>query len=230
MAHPLDSLALLRLQTWLSPAFPTGAYTWSHGLEQAVEDGLVGDRAALTAWVEGVLRFGTGHNEAILLAHAHRGFDGTASLDVAELAAALRPSRELAEEAASQGEAFLTGVATAWPDRRLSVWRGRLAALGIRPTLAVAVGTAGRAHGLPLAALACCYMHAFAANLVSAAVRLVPLGQSDGLRALAALEPAVQQVAEAGEGASLDAIGGACIAAELASMRHETQYTRLFRS
>lgn len=230
MRYRLDPLTLLRLQTWLSPAFPTGGYSWSHGLEQAVEDGQVADRAGLVAWVMGTLCFGAGRNDAILLAHVHRSFDSTECLEVAELAAALRSSRELAEEAAAQGEAFLAAVATGWPEDRLSAWRERLAALGVRPTLAVAVGAAGRAHRFPLAPLLACYIHAFAANLVSAAVRLVPLGQSDGLRALASLEPVVDSVAQEGEEAVLDMIGGAVVAAEIASMRHETQYSRLFRS
>ena len=208
---------LLKLQTWLSPAFPVGAFSYSHGLEWAVEAALVTDRASLVGWIEALLTHGTGRVDAMLFAAAWRA-DGAALHQLAELAAAFRGTRELALETAQQGEAFARSVGVGW---------------GAAPPAAaypVAVGGAARAHGVSLETALPLFVQAFAANLVSAGVRLVPLGQSDGLRALAALEDAVRAAAQDALTAPLDDLGAASPMLDWCSMKHETQYTRLFRS
>jgi len=218
--------ALLRLLAWLSPAFPTGGYAWSHGIEWAVETNEVRDGATLRAWVEDVLRHGGGHNDAVILRHAHRAageVDGLAG--IAELALASQPSRERRAESVGQGNAFLA-AATAWRPRTLRVLADRVGDLPYQ----VAVGALAGAQGIPEDDVVLGFLQAFAANLISAAVRLVPLGQSTGLAVLAALEPAILAVAEVTANKTLDDIGGACFRSDIAAMRHETQYTRLFRS
>lgn len=220
-----------RLAAWLSPSFPIGAFSYSHGLERAVEIGAVADEASLARWLGALARFGSGRNEAVLFAC---GFDAALErallLAVAELAHALRPTAELALEAECQGRAFLTAVAQAWPHAALAAADRWHAEAEIPPILPVVAGVACRAHGLPRAASLALYLHAFLANLVSAGVRLVPLGQSAGQRVVAALEATVLAVAAQAAGATLDDLGGAAPMAEILSMQHETQYTRLFRS
>jgi urease accessory protein len=214
---------------WLSPAYPVGGYSYSHGLEWSVEAGKVGDAATLGAWIEDVLAHGAGRSDAIFLAEAWRAFaagDAGALELAAELAAALAPSAERRLETLAQGTAFLAATLAAWPKPELEA----LAAEGREVAYPIAVGAATAAHGLPLVETAQAFLQAFAANLVSAGVRLIPLGQSDGLRVLARLEPLIPRVVAGALGASLDDVGGAAIAADIASMRHETQYTRLFRS
>jgi len=218
--------ALLRLLAWLSPAFPTGGYAWSHGIEWAVETNEVRDGATLRAWVEDVLRHGGGHNDAVILRHAHRAageVDGLAG--IAELALASQPSRERRAESVGQGNAFLA-AATAWRPQTLRALADRVGDLPYQ----VAVGALAGAQGIPEDDVVLGFLQAFAANLISAAVRLVPLGQSTGLAVLAALEPAILAVAEVTANKTLDDIGGACFRSDIAAMRHETQYTRLFRS
>src|SRR5262249_32113753 len=144
----------------------------------------------------------------------------------AELAAALAPSAERRLETLAQGTAFLAATLVAWPKPELEI----LAANGREVALPIAVGTAAAVHGLPLVETAQAFAQAFAANLVSAGVRLIPLGQSNGLRVLARLEPLIPRVVAAALACTLDDVGGAAIAVDVASMRHETQYTRLFRS
>ena len=207
---------VLHLLTWLSPAFPTGAYAYSHGLEWAVEDGDVIDGDTLYAWLADVLTHGSGPNDAILLRHAHRGGDLVA---LNELAIAIAPSRERRVETLDQGTAFVAAVA-AWNPPQLPA----------RVAYPVAVGAIAGHHGIDKDITAAAYLQAFAANLISAAVRLVPLGQSTGLRVLAALEPTILYVAETTRTATLDDLGGCAFRSDLAAMRHETQYTRLFRS
>lgn len=212
---------LPRLLTWLSPGFPTGAFAYSHGLEWAVEAGDVGDEASLADWLDALLRHGSGRNDAILLRHAHRAEDLPALQAVADLAAA-QPGLERRAETLGQGEAFAI-AARVWGAPLLEGLRGP-------PAYPVAVGALARAHAIAEDAAALGLLHAFLANLVAAAVRLVPLGQTAGLRVLAALEPALHAAAAESAAAPLDALGSACWRADIAAMRHETQYTRLFRT
>ena len=203
------------LAAWFSPAYPIGSYSYSHGLEAAIDGGTVTDAAGLGAWVRDILAHGAGRTDAILLAHARRTADPAA---VAELAEALAPSSERLLETMAQGAAFARTTTAAW---------------GIPvPAVAypVAVGIAARALGLPLLPTATLYLQAFAAAIVSAGVRLVPLGQTDGQRLTATLLPLVASVAEAAVAAPLEGVGGMAVAADLAAMRHETQYSRLYRS
>ena len=213
--------ALYRLMTWLSPSYPVGAYSYSHGVEYAVEAGLVRDRGTLVDWVAHAVKHGAGLTDAALLAASWRGED------VTELADAWRGSAEMALESRAQGAAFLAATQAAWPHPALDELA--LRRQGEAP-LPVAVGVAAQAHGVALDAALTAYLHAFAANLVSAGVRLIPLGQTDGQRALAALEPAVAAAAGTARGTPLDEIGTASPTIDWCSMKHETQYTRLFRS
>jgi urease accessory protein len=229
-AGNLNAAALYRLMAWLSPAYPIGAFSYSSGIEWAVEAGDITDAAMLKRWLAVMIADGGGFCDGVFFAHAHRAAaerDDKALRAVAELAAAFAPSRERHLETTAQGCAFLDATRAAWPtpalDRLLAVWDGAVA-------LPVAVAVASAGHGIALAPALQAYLHALTANLVSAGVRLVPLGQTDGQRVLAALEPVVAATAARALATPLDEVGGAAFRADLASMRHETQHTRLFRS
>ncbi len=226
---PTTVEALLRLQSWLSPAFPIGAFSYSHGLETAVDRGHVRDASDLRVWLEGVLRFGAGRTDAWFLVEARQAAvdgDDARLFDVAELASALPGAAELSLETRAQGAAFLGTVRAVWPDPGL----GKLEALRAPVTLPVAVGVTGGAHGLAPDPLVALYLNAFVANLVSAGVRLIPLGQTDGQRVVAALEPVVVEAANRALGREDTTPGSATPMIDICAMRHETQYTRLFRS
>ena len=225
MADPL-----YRLLTWLSPAYPIGAFSYSHGVETAVEEGFIKDRTSLVAWLESMLLRGTGAVDGALFAAA---WQAAAAEDwpvfdaIAERAAAWRGTMEMALESRQQGGSFLSITRTAWPHADLEAAHERL---GGEIALPVAVALAAAAHGIALEAALEGYLHAFTANLISAALRSVPLGQSDGQIALASLEPVVRKAVEAAVNADLDEVGTATPLLDWCSMRHETQYTRLFRS
>jgi urease accessory protein len=224
---PWDAGALYRLLAWMSPAYPIGAYSYSHGIEYAVEEGLVRDRATLTDWIGWIVRHGTGFLDAVLFAEAYRvAGDEVRLAALTELGRALRGSAETALESRQQGASFLAITRTAWPDPRLDAAAGRLGD-EVPLAAAVALAAAGR---VALEPALTAYLHAFAANLVSAGVRLVPLGQTDGQRALAALEPVVQEAVAAALVTPIEEAGAAAPMVDWTSMRHETQYTRLFRS
>ncbi|HEY0647824.1 urease accessory protein UreF [Phenylobacterium sp.] len=212
---------LLRLLTWLSPAFPTGAFGFSHGLETAIRDDAVTDVRTLTGWIAALLEHGSAWSDAVLVKAAWVAVtheDHVALDEVAELAEALAPSVERRRETMSQGEAFLTAVA-AWNPPPI-----------LRAPYPVALGAAAGAAGVPLEPALTAWLHAFSANLVSVAVRAVPLGQSDALQVLAALEPVILRTANRAAASTLDDLGSASIASDVASMRHETLNGRLFGS
>ncbi|MBS0220664.1 MAG: urease accessory protein UreF [Proteobacteria bacterium] len=222
---------LYRLLAWLSPAYPIGAFSYSHGIETAVEEGFVRDRGSLVTWLESVLRDGTGRVDGALFAMAWRAADAgdwPVFDAIAERAAAWRGTSEMALESRQQGGSFLAITRTAWRHPDLDAVHERL---GGEIALPVAVALAAAVHGIALETALGGYLHAFTANLISAAVRVVPLGQSDGQLALASLEEAVRRAAEAAVAVpDLDEVGTATPLLDWCSMRHETQYTRLFRS
>jgi urease accessory protein len=226
----MDEGSILPLLVWLSPAFPVGGFAYSHGLEWAVESGDVRDDATLRAWIEDLVRHGSGRTDAVMLAVAHRAAaegDGARLAEAAELAVALQPSRERHLETTQQGQAFAIAIEASWPTPALALLRqahdGEIA-------YPVAVGVAAAGHGVPLAATLESFLTAFVSALVSAAVRLGPIGQTQGQRVIAALMPALRDVAASLNDATLDDVGSATLRSDLASMAHETQYSRLFRS
>jgi urease accessory protein len=225
-----ESGTVLPLLAWLSPAYPVGAYAYSHGLEWAVEAGDIADELSLAGWLADVLTHGAGRNDAILLAAAHRAAlarDMPALFEVNGLALAFAPSQELRLETRQQGRSFLDTTLAAWPVPLLA----SLAA-GLEDEIAypVAVGLSSGAHGLPLPPTLDAFLLAFMQNLVSAALRLAPIGQTGGTRVLAGLAPCIAALAREVPQLGFDDLGGATFRADLGSFLHETQYTRLFRS
>jgi urease accessory protein len=219
--------ALYRLLSWFSPMFPIGAFSYSHGLETAVANGSVHDRHSLQGWIAAVLAHGVGRIDAGILREAHWA---ALAADIEALDAAnrrglaFRATAELALESTAQGEAFLATCRAAWPDPRLDRW-----AAG-RVCYAAAVGAATGCAGISLGGALTAYLQAMAANLVSAGLRLGLVGQTDGQRILAALEPIIGAAAASALTRDASAFGGATFAVDLASIAHETQYTRLFRT
>ena len=225
-----EAAALYRLMTWLSPSFPVGAFSHSSGIEWAVEAGDIVDAASLHDWLAAMLAQGPGFCDGVFLAHAHRAAssrDDAGLREIAELAAAFAPSRERHRETSAQGRAFIDIARAAWNcdglDQMVSCCDGAT----VYP---IAVGVVSAAHTIPLAPTMQAFLHALTSNWISAGARLIPLGQTDSQRVLALLEPVVVSTAKRALNASLDHLGSATFRADLASMRHETQYTRLFRS
>jgi len=219
--------ALYRLMAWLSPSFPVGAFSYSSGIEWAVEAGDISDAATLRDWLAIMLANGAGFCDGVLLAQAHRAAHTAADLRaIVELAAALAPTRERFLETTAQGNAFVEATRASWPCAPLE-WLSQCDGPIAYP---VAVGVAAAGHDVPLDQTLAAYLQALLSNWTSAGIRLVPLGQTDGQRILAALEGAVARTTDRALTASLDDLGSSAFRADLASARHETQYTRLFRS
>jgi urease accessory protein len=226
----LSQDALYRLMIWLSPAYPVGAFAYSSGIEWAVEAGDIKDVGTLRDWLDGMLTLGAGINDGILFAQMHRAMttgDDARAVQIAELAAAFAPSRERYEETTRLGRAFVEVTQAAWPCRALTrlkeIWPGEVA-------YPVAVAAACAGHAVPLAPALHAFLTAVVANWISAGVRLIPLGHTDSQRLLQILESVVRESAQRALISDIGALGSAAFRADLAGIRHETQYTRLFRS
>ena len=229
----MNEISLLRLQSWLSPAFPIGAYSYSHALEWAIEAAYIHDRKTLVEWLAADLRYGSGRNDAIFFCEAWRSVDvhDRAKLfETAELAAAHRATGEFALESSQQGSAALSMLHEVWPDRILHWLLHKLRDSAVQPVLSVVLAARAARQGIPLNLALPAFLQSYVANQVTAGVRLIPLGQTDGQIAVAELEEAVLAASAQAEKASLVDLGSAAFMVDLASMAHETQYTRLFRS
>ncbi|MBB4402608.1 MULTISPECIES: urease accessory protein UreF [Rhizobium/Agrobacterium group] len=223
MSEDRGVAALLRLMAWMSPAFPVGGFSYSGGLEKAVEDRRVGDATALRDWLETLLRHGSLWNDAVFLAHAWRSAGDAAVLsETADLARALAGSAERYRETVLLGDAFVA-AAGAWPHAVLDL-------LPKDVPYPVAVGAVAAGHAVPLRETIAAFLHAGASQIVSAGIRLGVAGQRDGVAILAASEAIIAEMAAWAMQSTLDDLGSATIIADTAAMRHETQGTRLFRS
>lgn len=214
---PIDP-NLTRLQQWLSPSYPVGAFAYSHGLETAVDSGSVRSGADLTLWLQDLLTCGAGFSDPILLVAAYRSEDLDAVQDIDQLARAFAPSKERLAEMSLQGAAFCqtTSAISGHDISELSY--------------PVGIGYAARLHGLPMDVTVHMYLHSFVSNLVAAAQRLMPVGQVEGQRILTGLSPLIAETAQAALASNISDLSGSCFLADIASMQHETQYSRMFRS
>jgi urease accessory protein len=218
----------LPLAIWFSPMFPVGAFAYSHGLEWAHEAGDITDADDLRDWISTLVQRGALHNDTILLADAYRAAlrcDANRVCEMNELARAMATSRERRLETATQGNAFLLAIKKSWPCASLDLLDS---SEDVAYPVAVALATAG--HDLPLEATLNMFSLGFVANLVSAAIRLGIIGQSGGQSVIAALIPIIGGTAQSCASKNLDDLGGSAFRSDLASLKHETQYTRLFRS
>ena len=228
-AGPLSQQALLLLMNWLSPAFPVGGFSYSHGLEKAVDVGALRTADDVSRWIARILGHGGGRIDAVLFLEAHRAVlagDHGRLADARQLADAWRGTAETALEARAQGRAFIATVKAGWPSAALAPWLDDLDTA----SYAIAVGAATAAEGIGETLALTAFLQAFAANLVSAAVRLVPLGQTDGQKVLRALAGLIPTLVAEQAATPLDDLGTASPMVDWTSMSHETQYTRLFRS
>lgn len=215
--------ALLRLMAWLSPAFPVGSFSYSHGLERSVEEGLIFDKSSLASWLSAVVEAGSGWNDAVLFAESwHRARNDGDLAELAALAEALASSRERHMETMLQGGAFIE-AATAWPNPVL-------AALPADCPYCVAVGAVAGAHGISLEDALTAFLQAFVSNLTQAAIRLGVIGQTAATALIAGSEPLTLDIAARAVRSTLDDLGGCAIVSDVMAMRHETQHSRLFRS
>jgi urease accessory protein len=224
MSDALAAVALIRLQNWLSPSFPVGSFSYSHGLESAVDAGLANDEASLKDWLFALVSFGSGWNDAVLFAEAWRRACPEGDLgELAELGVALAGSLERHTEMTLQGAAFISAARNGWPHPVLE-------RLSEPCPYAVAVGALAGAHGLPLEPALAAFLQAFVANLTQAAIRLGVTGQNGAVTIVASLESVVIDTARCAAASGPDDLGSATVLSEIMSMRHETHYSRLFRT
>lgn len=209
---------ILTLAQWFSPAFPVGAFAYSHGLEWAIDRGAVQTGPETQAWIVQVLHYGSGWNDCLLLAAAFRAKDRQALEEIDATSRALAASRERLQETDLQGASFCQAIS--------GITSADLAHL----TYPVAVGRAAKLENLPLEITAQHYLHALTSNLASVAMRLVPLGQTEGQTVIRTLAPDCIDIARRALAADLDDFHTSAFLSDIAAMKHETQYSRIFRT
>lgn len=222
MTDPGPNTALLRLMTWLSPAFPVGAFSYSHGIERAVHDGLIHNKASLENWLSDLLNHGSVWNDAVLVAASWRAVDTGGDVKaVAQLGEAMAGSKQRHMETMLQGNAFLQAIGH---------WGAESSGPSGDIPYPVAVAAVAAGNGVALEPALAAYLHAVLSNLIQAAVRLVPLGQSHGVALMANMERPILAIAAQAANSSLDDLGSAAIMSDIMAIQHETQYSRVFRS
>jgi urease accessory protein len=219
----MSQSTLLRLMTLLSPAFPVGGFAYSSGLEQAVADQLVTDSQTLGDWLLSILQRGSIWNDAVLLAESHRQVcRGHSISEVTDLAEALAGSKERHLEQQNLGGGFIDAV--------------KASGLNVPPSIKdlaaypVAVGATTAAQGLELESALGAFMHGYISNQIQCAIRLGVLGQNGGVALLASLEPVILETARKANRSTLDDLGASSLMADISAMRHETLYSRIFRT
>ncbi len=217
MAIPTDT-DILTLTQWLSPTYPVGGFAYSHGLEWAIDCGAVANAPDTGDWIADVIGHGSGRNDCMFLAAAYRAETCEELHDIDRTSRAFCASSERLRETHLLGEAFC-GVTS-------DVWTLDMGTL----TYPVAIGHAAKARNLPVQLTAQMFLHSFMANLVACATRLVPLGQTDGQRLIRDLTPLCQHTASEAIEVGLDDLGSTTFLPDIASMKHETQYSRMFRT
>ena len=218
MAITTEPQQLLQLLAFMSPAFPTGGFAYSHGLEWAIDDGTVTSADDVRGWIESLLAHGSGWNDAVLFVAA---FDasGETRKEIDELALALAASRERALETSDLGESFAKAAAN-WTSKDTGNFQ----------SYPVAVAAACKDAGISRPAALLAFLQAFSNNLIAVAVRLIPLGQTKGLEVMRDLMPIITETAKRAMVSNLDDLGSSTLLSDIASMKHETQYSRVFRS
>lgn len=230
----LTSVQALRLQNWFSPAFPIGSFSYSHSLEMVIDNGVITELDDLVQWIEDTLEFGSARTDAILFAEAWHSvsdvFDESRFVEVTEIGAAMRNTSELALESTAQGASFISIISSLTIGVKIEAVKATLENSGIRPAIPIVSGATCAAHNLPLEPSLIAYLNSFCAMLIAAATKLIPLGQTDAQRATLSVEKAVLATARRALKLKLEDIGGATAMTDIYSMRHETQYSRMFRS
>lgn len=220
------------MQIWFSPSFPAGSFAYSQGLEGASDAGLVTDEGSLLAWIGDLFRFGSISNDLVLLACVWKAAGARKWQELSEAAefgAALQPSAERRLEASTQGASFLEAICAAWTCANLTEALEHCCEHAPIP-YAVAAGLVSAAHGLHLCPTLEAFALAFASAQISAGIRLGVIGQTAGQRIVRALLPIIGEATAHASAATFDEIGSASFSADLLTLEHESQYTRLFRT
>ena len=224
---------LLKLMTWNSPNFPIGSFVYSHGLEYSVEIGLVNDQPSLVNWIEGIILFGSGRVDASLLKAAYTAFEKeNYSLlnKIVERADTQKSTKEFSLESKTQGSTFLKTLIKICPNSKLDIWENNLEKIKREPAFPVSFGVACSIFNIPMRQSILVFLNSIVSNLVSAGIRLIPLGQIAGQKSIISLEEVIIKATSKAMKRDIEDFGSAALVVDWTSMKHETQYTRLFRS
>ena len=205
---------VMTLQAWFSPAFPTGAFSYSHGMESAIHDGLITDAESLKNWIAFLLSHGSGRNDGLFLKAAYEGV-----AEANALCLALCSSKERFCETTELGQAFIRVVKASYGVK-----------LPDQAAYPIAVGKAAQEFNLDLTLTIQSYLQAFASNLISVGIRTIPIGQQAGQACLVQLYPVIEKITKKIKIATLDELGSATFVSDLMAIKHEKSAPRIYRT
>ena len=218
MAITTEPVHLLQLMAFMSPAFPVGSFAYSHGLEWAIDDGKVKSDVDVREWIKALLIHGSGWNDAVLFSASYDASDEV-RMEIDELALALAASRERALETSDLGQSFAKAVTILLAGQSMNF-----------QTYPVGVAAACQKTCIDKRSGLLAYLQAFTNNLIAVAVRLIPLGQTKGLEIMRDVMPVIATTVDWALKAKLADLGSSTLLSDISAMRHETQYSRVFRS
>lgn len=235
-----DSSFIYRLLTWFSPSYPIGSFHFSHGIEYAVEWNLIKDAKSLEEWISGIIQFGSGRMDLMMFKLSYDLFTApNVRADpnrikklnrLITISNALKLSPELWQESTKQGDAALKALLKSHPSDNLHFLNLQLKKTDKYPVVPIVFGAACADHRIPLKWALTAYLHSFIFNLITAGVKLIPLGQTAGQNIAASLESVIHKCVNASAKSKINDISGASPMVEWTSVKHENQYTRLFQS
>ena len=205
---------MMTLQTWFSPAFPTGAFSYSHGMESAIQDNLIDDAGSLRSWIISLLSYGSGRNDGLFLKAAYEGVDEANALCLASCG-----SKERLRETTELGQSFSRVVRANYDVK-----------LPDRTAYPVAVGMTAKQIDLDLALTLQSYLQAFASNLISVGIRTIPIGQQAGQDCMIGLYPIIENMTKKIKSESLNELGSATFVSDLMAIKHENSVPRIYRT
>jgi urease accessory protein len=225
---PIDNTALLCLLQLASPALPVGAYSYSEGLETLIDTGTIENKQSLKHWLEQELRYGAIRLEAAVMVRAYN----SAKLgDIEALSywnnwlSAARETEELRSSSWQMGRSLIRLLLELQPQLAQSA-----NVVGNPCNYAIAFGIAAAHWQIDLSAAILGYLHSWTTNLITAGVKLIPIGQTAGQQLLLEIHANLSSAAQEILALEDDDLNSCGWGLSLASMAHETQYTRLFRS
>ena len=205
--------ALQILQTWFSPSFPVGSFSYSHGLEAMINDNLVKSKEDILDYLKCILKHGTGKNDIILMKYTYQGEE------LNELALSLCPSKERKIESIEIGNAFRKVLADSWDFK-----------IQENTAYPIAVAKAAKHFNIPLNLTLVSYLQSFASNLINVCIKHIPIGQKIGQDCIIQTYDLIRELEKESENLNLEDLGGICFNSDIYSIKHENLKTRIYKT
>ena len=201
------------LQTWFSPSFPVGSFSYSHGLEAMINDNLIKSKEDILEYLKCILKYGSGKNDIILIKYAYQGEE------INDLALSLCPTKERKIESIEMGNAFRKVLEDSWNYK-----------IQENTAYPVSVGKAAKYFKIPLNLTIISYLQSFASNLINVCIKHIPIGQKVGQDCIIQMYDLIREIENESKNLELEDLGGVCFNSDIYSIKHENLKTRIYKT